>query len=145
MTNEEIHKVVERNKKIKEKKTNQDMILLNQIAPILENYVEKNKKLEEFNQRKERAKAKEENLYNFQEDQHSFEISDDEDLNQKASARDRLNQKNKRLNDEIRADEDFKRIGDAIIGESEMKKKSFLQSKKNRQEHLWQHVWRIFQ
>jgi hypothetical protein len=96
----------------------------NKVAPFIANFIQKQTQVEETNKRKERAKAKLDKLYEFNDNQGSFEISDDEDLGVKPSARDRNNIKNKRLNDEIKADEDFKKIGDAIIGQSELTQKA---------------------
>lgn len=93
---------------------------LNKIAPFVNNLISKNTLDDEFNNRKARAREKETFVYNFQNRQDSFEISDDEENAIKNNARDIHSVKNKRLNDEIKADEDFKRIGDAIIGQSEM-------------------------
>ena len=118
MDNLEIAKEIE--KKKDKKKTNN---MLNKIGPLIGNMLPIAEKEAEKAERKVRAKMKETMIYNFQDDQQSFEISDDEDLAVKKSARDRNNIANKKLNDEIKADEDFKRIGDAIIGQSELNRR----------------------
>lgn len=79
---------------------------------------QKSREMIEFEQRNEFAKKNATVAYNFK-DPDSFEISDDEDVKVKKSAREREALANKKLNDEIKEDEDFKKIGDVIIGQND--------------------------
>jgi hypothetical protein len=123
---EQITKEVEKKNRIKPQ---------DKVAGFIGSFIQKQTQVDEYNKRKERAKAKEENVYQFHDNKDSFEVSDDEDLTIKKSARERNNLKNKRLNDEIKADEDFKKIGDAIIGQSELVKRNLqVQNPKDKSE-----------
>jgi Ion transport protein len=102
--------------------------LANNYLPDAKAIAEQQKELE-FQDRKARAKLKETAAHAFQ-DLDSFEISDDEDVKVKKSTRDKTAQANKRLNDEIKQDEDFKKIGDVVIGENDFRTHSNNQNEK---------------